>query len=46
MRHQVTIIFSYNQRLEFALNDLDFSDAAVEAAQVGGVGVWAFSSER
>ena len=33
MRHQVTIIFSHNQRLEFALNDLVFSDAAVEAAQ-------------
>ena len=33
MRHQVTIIFSPNQTLEFILHDLDLSDAAIESAQ-------------
>ena len=33
MRHQITIIFSPNQSLEFVLHDLDLSDSAVEAAQ-------------
>ena len=33
MRHQVTIIFSPKQTLEFAFNALDLSDAAIESAQ-------------
>ncbi|MDO5667811.1 MAG: hypothetical protein Q4G44_08320 [Alcaligenaceae bacterium] len=33
MRHEVSIIFSPNQRLDFSLSDLDLSDAAIESAQ-------------
>lgn len=33
MRHQVTIIFSPDQRLEYTLNDLDLSDTSIETAQ-------------
>lgn len=33
MKHQVTFIFSPDQRLEYTLNDLDLSEASIEAAQ-------------
>jgi hypothetical protein len=33
VRHQITIIFSQHQSLEFVLHDLDLSDSSVESAQ-------------
>lgn len=33
MRHQVTFIFSPEQRLEYTLSDLDLNDASIDSAQ-------------